>query len=217
MKTRMKLSGTSGAIAVALLALSFSVGSSAAVRADDAESLSAPIHDTVLVPLKDLKALEQRLAYLEGAVTALTESRQHDSHRICVSDNNGAETCITKAQLDAVLISQARVEVSHPAELVGEASVVPPAKPAAVEASQNEQQREETGTIIVTPSGAEASAVQSVATGDTETLERTVSAEISRKQEPAQTGATDSGPPAELNVISGTGISPQETYPKGDR
>jgi hypothetical protein len=95
--TRSFLASTSSAIAVAMLAFSFSVGGSHAVRADDPESLSLPVQDTVLVPVKDMQALQQRVAYLEETVAALTESwRRINTHRLCVSDDGGAETCITR-------------------------------------------------------------------------------------------------------------------------
>jgi hypothetical protein len=69
---------------------------------------------------------------------ALSQSLQHiNTRRICVSDDSGAETCITKAQLDAVLVSQSHMEASHPAEIIDAAKV--PAEPAAVRASQKDR------------------------------------------------------------------------------
>ena len=94
MKTDMKrlFADTSGAIAAVLLVFSFAVGGSNAVRAEDSESLALSAQDTVLIPVKDLAALEQRVRYLEETVTALTESWQHiNTHRLCVSDDSGAE------------------------------------------------------------------------------------------------------------------------------
>jgi len=117
MKTDMKrlFADTSGAIAAVLLVFSFAVGGSNAVRAEDSESLALSAQDTVLIPVKDLAALEQRVRYLEETVTALTESWQHiNTHRLCVSDDSGAETCITKPQLDAFLASQAHVAQADP-------------------------------------------------------------------------------------------------------
>jgi hypothetical protein len=211
MKTRMKLVGTSGAIAVALLALSFSIGSSTAVRADDTESFAVPVQDTVLVPLKDLKALEQRLAYLEGAVTALTVAWEHiDKHRMCVSDDSGAETCINKAQLDAILVGQSHGQASHTTEIVSEARVIPVAEPLTVEALQKDQEPEETGTLALTNSGAdvnigpdrETSTASGIATvDDAETAARSLSAEVSQDQGPAQPGPAASAHPTELNIV----------------
>ena len=173
------------------------------------------------MPLKDLRALEERLDYLEGAMTALSQSRQHiNTRRICVSDDSGAETCITKAQLDAVLVSQSHMEASHPAEIIDAAKV--PGEPAAVRASQKGREPDETGTITVTSSSAEMkpapeaeiSAVQGVATTeDTETVSKTVSTEILRDQVPAELGAATSAPGADLNRISDPEISARGDLP----
>jgi hypothetical protein len=133
MKTRAKslLVGTSGAFAVALLAFSLTVGGARTVRADDPETVSYPGQETVLVPVKDLQVLEQRVIYLEETVAGLTESWQHiNTHRLCVSDEAGAtETCISKAQLDALLAGQAKVAAAEaPAAAVEEAKSVEEAK-----------------------------------------------------------------------------------------
>jgi len=154
------------AVAVASLAFLFTFGGSYIVRADDSETLSYPEQNMGSVPItKTTQALEQRLAYLEERVAALTESLQHiNTHRLCVSDDSGAETCVTKAQLDALLIGQAHVEeISHPSAIVGDVTTIPSAEPVAIasttdngevpasaisnEASQNEQEPEHTGAI----------------------------------------------------------------------
>ena len=163
MKSDMK-AGVFAVAAAASLAFLFTFGGSYVVRADDSETLSYPKQDMVSVPIaKTARALEQRLAYLEERVAALTESWQH-THRLCVSDDSGAETCVTKAQLDALLIGQAHVEeISHPSAIVGDVTTIPSAEPVAIatttdngevpacaisnEASQNEQEPEHTGAI----------------------------------------------------------------------
>lgn len=166
METRVKsfLATTSSALAIALLAFSLAVGGSRAVRADDPESLPAPV-DTVSIPVKDLAALEQRVIYLEEKVAALTQAWQHiDTHGLCVSDAAGAETCITKAQLDALLISQApATNASPPAAIVGDSNALPSMESVAVaavaeapapapsavlnEAPQKDQAPEQTGAL----------------------------------------------------------------------
>ena len=114
------------AAAAAMLAVWFTLGSSQIARAEEPETLSPPAQEMILVPAKDVQALEQRIAYLEESVTALTESWQHiDTHRICVSDDSGAETCITKAQLDVFL---ALAQINEPA-VSQEAKAAPPAEP----------------------------------------------------------------------------------------
>jgi biotin carboxyl carrier protein len=100
----------------------------------------------ILVPAKDVHALEARVAYLEETVAALTESWQHiDTHRLCVSDDSGAQTCITKAQLDVFLSQQAKIseptlaqeaKLAPPAEATEAAEVVAAAPPAAEPAAE---------------------------------------------------------------------------------
>jgi hypothetical protein len=132
MKTTRKsfLAGPSAAaIAAAVLGFWLSVGGAQVVRAEDAETLASPGQDMVLMPVKAVHALEQRVIYLEETVAALTESWQHiNTHRLCVSDDSGAETCITKAQLDFLLTKLANAQISQPA-VSQEAKATAPAEP----------------------------------------------------------------------------------------
>lgn len=138
MKTSMKspLVRPSAAVAAAAaLAFWFTFGGTQVVRAEDPETLSPPGQDMILVPAKTVKELEQRIKYLEETVAALTESWQHiDTHRLCVSDDGGAETCVTKAQLDLVLNRMSQAEISQPA-VSQEAKASPPAEPAEIAAT----------------------------------------------------------------------------------
>jgi hypothetical protein len=112
----------------AILAFWFTFGSQVA-RADDPGALASPGQEMVLVPVKTIDALEQRVKYLEKSVAGLTESWQHiNTHRLCVSDDSGAETCITKAQLDSFLSKEAHAEISQPA-VPEEVNASPPAAP----------------------------------------------------------------------------------------
>jgi len=116
------------AAAAAVLAFWLTLGGSQAVRAEDADILSAPGQDMVLVSAKTVSELEQRVIYLEETVAALTESWQHiNTHRLCVSDDSG-ETCISKPQLDALLIQFAQAKISEP-PVAQEAAIAPPAEP----------------------------------------------------------------------------------------
>jgi hypothetical protein len=130
MKTiRSRLLRSSGAVATAaILAFWFTFGSQV-VRADDPEIVVPPGQEMVLMPEKSVSALEQRVMDLEKTVAALTDRWQHlDTHRLCVSDDSGAETCITKAQLDSFLRKEDHAEISQPAPLE-EAKASPPAAP----------------------------------------------------------------------------------------
>jgi hypothetical protein len=123
MKIRSRLLRTSAAVATAaMLAFWFTFGGAQVVRADDPDTASSPGQEMVLVPAKSIDALEHRVIYLEEAVAALSESWQHiNTHRLCVSDDSGAETCITKAQLDSFLNQAPHAEINRPAS--------PPAAP----------------------------------------------------------------------------------------
>ena len=129
MKTiRSRLLRSSAAVATAaVLALWFTFGGSQVVRADDPETASSPGQEMVLVPAKSIDALEHRVIYLEEAIAALSErGQQISTHRLCVSDDTGAETCITKAQLDSFLNQAPHAEINQPAVLEA-AEASPPA------------------------------------------------------------------------------------------
>jgi hypothetical protein len=138
MKTiRSRLLRTSAAVATAAtLAFWFTFGGSQVVRADDPDAASSPGQEMVLVPAKSIDALEHRVIYLEEAIAALSERwQQISTHRLCVSDDTGAETCITKAQLDSFLNQAPHAEINQPAvSKAAEAS--PPAAPIEVAATE---------------------------------------------------------------------------------
>jgi hypothetical protein len=126
MKIRSHLSSAAVATA-AMLAFWFTFGGPQVVRADEPETASSPGQEMVLVPAKSIDALEHRVIYLEEMVAALSERWQHiRTHQLCVSDDSGAETCITKAQLDSFLNQAPHAEINQPAVLES-AEASPPA------------------------------------------------------------------------------------------
>jgi hypothetical protein len=138
MKTTVKSRFARPAVAAAaVLAFWLSFGGSQAVRAEESEILASPGQDMVLVSAKTMNELEQRVIFLEETVAALTESWQHiNTHRLCVSDDSGAtETCISKPQLDALLIHFAEASISQPA-VSQEVAVAPSAEPAEMTAER---------------------------------------------------------------------------------
>jgi hypothetical protein len=154
MKTmRVRFLSSSAAVATAaIMALWFTFGSQVA-HADDPETASPPGQEMALVPVKTIDALEQRVKYLEESIAALTESWQHlNAHRLCVSDDSGAETCVTKAQLDSFLNQAAHVEISQPA-VSEEANASPTAAPiesaAATEPSSPSEPRAVVGENVL--------------------------------------------------------------------
>jgi hypothetical protein len=125
---RSRLLNSCAAVATAaMLAFWLTLGGPQVVRADDPETAPPPGQQMVLVSAKSIDALEQRVIYLEQTVTALTESLQHvNTHRLCVSDDSGVETCITKAQLDSFVNQAPHAELNQPA-VSEEAKALPPA------------------------------------------------------------------------------------------
>jgi hypothetical protein len=134
--------------AAAVLASWFTFGGSQVVRAEDPEILSPSGQDMVLVPAKTVDALEQRVIFLEETVAALTESWQHvNTHRLCVSDDSGAETCIGKSQLDALLTQFARAQINQ-ASVSQEANASPPAEPVEMAATTQTLPSSEPTTVV---------------------------------------------------------------------
>ncbi|HWF94891.1 MAG TPA: hypothetical protein VG291_08055 [Xanthobacteraceae bacterium] len=190
MKTTMQSRSArpSAVAAVAVLAFWFTFGAAQIVRAEDSETLASPAHDMVLVPVKTVETLEQRVIFLEETVEALTESWQHiDTHRLCVSDDGGAETCITKAQLDVFLTQVAQAKISAPATSQ-QASVSAPAEPDAVVA--------ETETSPVADPGTEPSSGPAIVVG--ENLPADQEPELTGSLKPASGAAVLSYPKVEI-------------------
>lgn len=140
MSTGLKpfLMRTSGALAVAAIALSLTFGGSAA-RAEEPQSVFVQGQEMALVPVKSIEALEKRIAYLEETVNTLTEAWQHiDTHRICVSDPKGdSETCLTKTQLDALIAAQPPVAQGAAEPAAAPAPAVAEAAPPAAEPAES--------------------------------------------------------------------------------
>jgi hypothetical protein len=160
---------------VAMLALAVSLDGSRVVRAEDGGGLTASLQEMIVDPImKTVQGLEARLTALEATVGAMAESfnsRRVVAQILCVSDETGAQTCITKAQLDTLLSGIAHAEISQPSAAVTEAKVVPTEEPvettvtkdtsrypepnsAIEEKSVADQEPEYTGTIQSASSGA---------------------------------------------------------------
>ena len=150
MKTRIKalLVTTSSAMAVALVALSFALGGARAVRAEDPSALAAERPEMVLISAAALDRLEQRVSDLEGIVASLTLASQHvRTSELCISGENGEETCLTKPQLDALLGNHApAVEIGQPTQ-VGGGSPAPATDPE----KESEKVVVTTGTEVEAP------------------------------------------------------------------
>lgn len=96
------LVGSCNVFGLALLALSATAGGSV-VRADDPSTLQSIVGEPLV---KIVLGIEQRVADLEASVAAFADSftaKRIVAEQLCVTDGSGAQTCITKAQLDALL------------------------------------------------------------------------------------------------------------------
>ncbi len=115
-------------LSLAVLVFGVSLDGSRAVRADEADDLSASLQEMIVDPImKAVHGLDERLAGLEVSVGGMAEqrgSRRVVARVLCVADESGAQTCITKAQLDSLLSGLAHVEMSPPPAAVKEAKAV---------------------------------------------------------------------------------------------
>jgi hypothetical protein len=161
-------------LSVAVLALAVSLDGTHAVWADDADGLATSLQEMIVDPfMKTVQGLEVRLTALETTVGAMAESftsRRVVVQMLCVSDETGAQTCVTKAQLDRLLSGIARAEINQPSATATEANAIPTEDPVETivtkDASQYpeqagpvdgnsvaEQEPEHTGTVRSAPSG----------------------------------------------------------------
>src|SRR5262245_60862534 len=140
---------------VAFLALAFTSGVSIVRAQTDVPSwmLADPISDAV-------KAVEARLASLEAKVASVTEqltARQSMEHELCVADDAGTRTCISKTQLDLLLKMMQAAAIEPPAQVTNSvAALVEPAEatPAALEtkaSAVDEPAKIETRTAVEAP------------------------------------------------------------------
>jgi hypothetical protein len=100
---------------IALVALSIAFGAPAVHAQSDENAASwREIADPVI---NAVHSLEARFASIEASVAQFASSfttQQVNTRELCVLDETGAQTCLTKAQLDALLakMTQAAVEVT---------------------------------------------------------------------------------------------------------
>jgi hypothetical protein len=155
-------------LSMVVLALAVSLDTSRVVRAEDADDLIISLQGMVVDPImKTVQGLEARLASLESTIGTMADSfssRRIAAQVLCVADDTGAQTCITKAQLDMILNGIARAEITQPPAAVTETKAVPTEAPiettvtkdsgqypeqngAVEEKSTTDQVPERTGTI----------------------------------------------------------------------
>ena len=137
-KSRL-LTKVSCGLSIAFLAFAFTSNASTVRAQTDVPSwmMTDPISSAV-------KAVEDRLTSLEAKVASLAESlasRPSVEHELCVADDAGARTCISKAQLDRLLKMMQTAAIDEPAKTADRMttsvteSVNEPAKVESVEAA----------------------------------------------------------------------------------
>jgi hypothetical protein len=119
--------GGCNVVGLALLALSVTGGGSAVRAAGDSASVESIALESFA---KMASTVEQRIAALETSVGAFAHSLtavRVAARELCVADDSGAQTCITKAQLD-LLLKQAlqTAQITPPGEPVQTAPAIEP-------------------------------------------------------------------------------------------
>ena len=92
-------------VPIALVAISMALGAPA-VRAQSDTTASSWREIAVNPLMNALRAVEARVASIEASLALFAGSfttRELNTRQLCVSGESGAQTCITKAQLDALL------------------------------------------------------------------------------------------------------------------
>ena len=126
-----RLSARLSCVSIALVAISMAVGAPA-VRAQS-DTAAASWGEIAVNPLMNaLRAVEARVASIEASLALFASSfttRELNTRQLCVSDESGAQTCITKAQLDALLakMGQAAAVEQHAANEAPAAVIEAPA------------------------------------------------------------------------------------------
>ena len=153
-KTPISAKLSPSSLPIALLALSLTFGASA-VRADS-EAPAPSWREMLVDPIMDaVKAVEDRLSGLEATVASMAGSfttRQIITQQLCVSDENGAQTCISKTQLDALLKTMAQAAAVEPRVTVTEAKPAVLVEPAVVDLFPE--------PAVAVPEGSRAAAVE---------------------------------------------------------
>jgi Lipocalin-like domain len=152
-------------ISWATLALAISLGSSGFVRAEDPEITAVSLQDTIAPIVSAVMQLDQAVADLRSAVGAFEDSF-HSKHmttrQLCISDESGAETCITKAELDVFLQAQRDAQATEAVKGADKGAAPAPAgqlvepAPAADETDALQLRTTAATTATITPPSAHA-------------------------------------------------------------
>jgi hypothetical protein len=133
MKDQMPLSAKLSCLPIALVAFSMAFGAPAVRAQSDGSATSwRELADPIM---NAIHAVEARLASIEASVALFAGSfttRELNTRELCISDETGARTCITKAQLDTLLARMAQSAAAEPTTSTAEAPAAVVEAPAAV-------------------------------------------------------------------------------------
>jgi hypothetical protein len=125
MKDPMPLSAKLSCLPIALVAFSMAFGAPAVRAQSDGSATSwRELADPIM---NAIHAVEGRLSSIEASVALFAGSfttHELNTRQLCVSDETGAQTCITKAQLDALLARMPQAAAAEPATPAAEAPAV---------------------------------------------------------------------------------------------
>jgi hypothetical protein len=123
----------SGGLSLAVLAAALTFSGPSALRAADEGVLTPALLALIVTPIvKTVEGLEQRLAQIETSVGGWADSlmtRRVVVHEICLADDSGAQTCISKGQLDTLIKNVALAEISEPVTPTTQANSAVAAEP----------------------------------------------------------------------------------------
>jgi hypothetical protein len=189
-------------LGLALLALSLSFAGSLVRAEEPASSLQNAVFDPLA---KVVQTIELRLAGVEASVMAFAGSFSSDhitAQRLCVSDGSG-ETCVTRAQLDALLklqvqLGQAPAAADQPTVAAAEA---PHTATETASATESVTATETVTTESPKPATESVEAVAADSPKPTieadapQTAATVVAVEQAKESEPAFTGSVAAVPP----------------------
>jgi hypothetical protein len=189
-----------GGVAAALLAVAFSFGGSLAVRAENPELAAPGLPDMIIAPIMQaVEGIGERLARVETTVAAFARSivtTQMTTQQLCISDEAGGQTCITKAQLDALLLMHAQVQTGRAAAATGHTSAPSPAADTSAATDPAA-----TGAVL------DQDEITIAAPATLDRAEEPVTAELGQPEEPAG-DQPKSNEPSTVEVIVTTGPVP---------
>jgi hypothetical protein len=186
MTDQMPFSAKLACLPIALFAFSMAFGAPSVRAQSDA---NAPSWREIAVDpiMNAVHSVEQRLASIEATVALFAGSfttQQLNTRQLCVSDETGAQTCITKAQLDALLAKMAHAAAAEPPAAVidDDEDETAVANEPAIEGTGSEEEF----SAQSEPTPSEATVVTA--------LEPAANEGVSSDQEPATTGSVTSQP-----------------------